>query len=199
MIGRLGYGELRVRSGNDTKRYYVDGGFVQVADNVVSVLTNRAVPAAMLDAAAVTEQLRAAQSPPRRRQRRPRHPRAPHLPSPRPTPRRRWPADQVSRSHHSSAIGWRFAPSALGRTPAITSTLFPAAFVRRSVGCQCSVRVLPTYDFTTPTAFFTFSPCLPPLHVSLSFATSPATKWRRHEQSSKVAPAGDAKQVPKPR
>src|SRR2546423_3739400 len=45
LIGRLGYGELRVRTGNQTRRYYVDGGFVQVADNVVSVLTNRALPA----------------------------------------------------------------------------------------------------------------------------------------------------------
>ena len=30
-IGRWGYGELRVKSGGETKRYYVDGGFVQVA------------------------------------------------------------------------------------------------------------------------------------------------------------------------
>ena len=35
-----------------THVYYVDGGFVQVADNVVAVLTNRAVPAQSLDAAA---------------------------------------------------------------------------------------------------------------------------------------------------
>src|SRR5215216_296594 len=58
LIGRLGYGELRVRIGNDTRRFYVDGGFVQVADNIVSVLTNRAVPADRLDAAAASEQLR---------------------------------------------------------------------------------------------------------------------------------------------
>ena len=45
MIGRLGYGELRIRRRADVDRYYVDGGFVQVADNVVSVLTNRAIPA----------------------------------------------------------------------------------------------------------------------------------------------------------
>ena len=43
LIGRLGYGELRIRQGNRTLYYYIDGGFVQVADNVVSVLTNRAV------------------------------------------------------------------------------------------------------------------------------------------------------------
>jgi len=58
MIGRLGYGELRVRQGGQTSRYYVDGGFVQVANNVVSVLTNRAVPAKSLDASALEQQLR---------------------------------------------------------------------------------------------------------------------------------------------
>ena len=30
MIGRLGYGEMRVRNDGRTHRYYVDGGFVQV-------------------------------------------------------------------------------------------------------------------------------------------------------------------------
>ena len=48
MIGRLGYGELRIRSRGVLSRYYVDGGFVQVLDNVVSVLTNRAMPAEQL-------------------------------------------------------------------------------------------------------------------------------------------------------
>jgi F-type H+-transporting ATPase subunit epsilon len=57
LIGRLGYGELRIRRGTNTERIYVDGGFVQVADNVVSVLTHRAVPASALDTAAATEQL----------------------------------------------------------------------------------------------------------------------------------------------
>lgn len=41
LIGRLGYGEMRLKTGNQTVSYYVDGGFVQVAGNVVSVLTNR--------------------------------------------------------------------------------------------------------------------------------------------------------------
>jgi F-type H+-transporting ATPase subunit epsilon len=60
MIGRLGYGEMRIKSGNTTTAYYVDGGFVQVAGNVVSVLTNRAIPARNLDAAAAEKQLVAA-------------------------------------------------------------------------------------------------------------------------------------------
>jgi F-type H+-transporting ATPase subunit epsilon len=60
LIGRLGYGELRIRRGSEVLRYYVDGGFVQVADDIVSVLTNRAVPANLLDPAAAGEQLRTA-------------------------------------------------------------------------------------------------------------------------------------------
>jgi F-type H+-transporting ATPase subunit epsilon len=51
---------MRIRAGGQTTVYYVDGGFVQVADNVVAVLTNRAVPARTLDAAAAESQLQAA-------------------------------------------------------------------------------------------------------------------------------------------
>ena len=61
MIGRLGYGEMRIRGGGKTSRYYVDGGFVQVADNVVSVLTGKALPAEELDAAEAQKHLEAAQ------------------------------------------------------------------------------------------------------------------------------------------
>ena len=57
MIGRLGYGEMRIDTGGETSTYYVDGGFVQVADNIVSVLTNRAVPVADLDEEVASEQL----------------------------------------------------------------------------------------------------------------------------------------------
>ena len=57
LVGRLGYGELRIRTGHDTSRFYVDGGFAQVADNVVSVLTNRSVPAEKIDKEAALERL----------------------------------------------------------------------------------------------------------------------------------------------
>ena len=57
MIGRLGYGELRTRAEGGTKRFFVDGGFVQVRDDVVTVLTNRAVPAANVDATAAAAEL----------------------------------------------------------------------------------------------------------------------------------------------
>ncbi len=61
MIGRLGYGEMRIRSGGQSSMFYVDGGFVQVADNVVSVLTSRAIPAGDVDPQVAQEQLEESQ------------------------------------------------------------------------------------------------------------------------------------------
>lgn len=58
MIGRLGYGELRLKESDGSEsRYYVDGGFVQIADNVVSVLTGRFIPADKIDVEATKTQL----------------------------------------------------------------------------------------------------------------------------------------------
>jgi|SRR6516162_1831420 F-type H+-transporting ATPase subunit epsilon len=63
LIGRLGYGELRYRRGKAEHRYYVDGGFVQVRGDVVTVLTARAIPAAAIKPEAVQEALAAALQP----------------------------------------------------------------------------------------------------------------------------------------
>jgi F-type H+-transporting ATPase subunit epsilon len=60
MIGRLGYGELRIKVEDRVTRFYVEGGFVEVLRDVVSVLTQRAVPADQLDAAVAAERLRTA-------------------------------------------------------------------------------------------------------------------------------------------
>ncbi|MEM9365805.1 MAG: F0F1 ATP synthase subunit epsilon [Planctomycetota bacterium] len=49
MIGRLGYGTLRLQTAAGPERYFVDGGFAQVEDDVVNILTGRAVPVDMLD------------------------------------------------------------------------------------------------------------------------------------------------------
>jgi F-type H+-transporting ATPase subunit epsilon len=57
LIGRLGYGELRTKLEETVQRYYVDGGFAQVRDNVVTVLTNRALTAAAIDPAAAAREL----------------------------------------------------------------------------------------------------------------------------------------------
>ncbi len=62
LIGRLGFGELRTRSGGTTKIYFVDGGFAQIRDDVVTVLTNRAVPAADVDPSAASHELEQAQT-----------------------------------------------------------------------------------------------------------------------------------------
>ena len=60
MIGRLGAGELRLKQGDAVSRYYVEGGFVEVLADVVSVLTGRAVPAEDLDRTVAAEQLESA-------------------------------------------------------------------------------------------------------------------------------------------
>lgn len=62
LVGRLGYGELRIRDGAGIRRYFVDGGFAQVRDDVVTVLTNRALASAKIDAAQAAKDLEAAQA-----------------------------------------------------------------------------------------------------------------------------------------
>jgi F-type H+-transporting ATPase subunit epsilon len=64
LIGRLGYGEMRIIEQGKIRRFYVDGGFVEVADGLISVLTNRAVAASELDADVAQEQLDAARHKP---------------------------------------------------------------------------------------------------------------------------------------
>jgi F-type H+-transporting ATPase subunit epsilon len=44
MMALLGNGVMRVTLDDVERRFYVAGGFVQVADNVVSVLSERAEP-----------------------------------------------------------------------------------------------------------------------------------------------------------
>jgi F-type H+-transporting ATPase subunit epsilon len=63
LIGRLGYGELRVRRGTTTQRFYVDGGFAQVRANVVTVLTGKAVAAADISPQAAARALELALKP----------------------------------------------------------------------------------------------------------------------------------------
>ena len=64
LIGRLGYGEMRLRQNDKVSRFYVDGGFVQVVDNQVTVLTAQAIPAEQVDEVAAQEQLDAARKQP---------------------------------------------------------------------------------------------------------------------------------------
>jgi F-type H+-transporting ATPase subunit epsilon len=63
LIGRLGFGELRIGQGAAARRFYVDGGFAQVRHNLVTVLTPRALKAEDIKPDAVTQALQAAQAP----------------------------------------------------------------------------------------------------------------------------------------
>jgi F-type H+-transporting ATPase subunit epsilon len=65
LVGRLGYGELRIRTASGMQSYFVDGGFVQVKHEVVSLLTDRAQPSKTLDPKQAENELQVA------RQRRP--------------------------------------------------------------------------------------------------------------------------------
>lgn len=57
LIGRLGYGELRLRRGDQVKRLYIDGGFAQVRANVVTLLTDRALLPEEINVNATREEL----------------------------------------------------------------------------------------------------------------------------------------------
>jgi F-type H+-transporting ATPase subunit epsilon len=59
LIGRLGSGELRLRHGDTCDRYFIDGGFAQVRNNQVTVLTQQAIKAEAIDQAAATRALEA--------------------------------------------------------------------------------------------------------------------------------------------
>ncbi|HBO44046.1 MAG TPA: ATP synthase F1 subunit epsilon [Planctomycetaceae bacterium] len=57
LIARLGVGELRITCAGKTERYYIENGFVEVINNVVSLLTERAVAADEIDEFFVQEEL----------------------------------------------------------------------------------------------------------------------------------------------
>jgi F-type H+-transporting ATPase subunit epsilon len=57
LTGRLGFGELRTTHGGTTHSYYVEGGFVQVNANVVSVLTPKAVARKDINTTALETQI----------------------------------------------------------------------------------------------------------------------------------------------
>ena len=44
LVGRLGYGVLRVKGDSGTDKYFIEGGFAQVDSDVVSILTDKLIP-----------------------------------------------------------------------------------------------------------------------------------------------------------
>src|SRR5690348_3996884 len=63
LIGRLGYGELWTTKGEQTRRFFIDGGFAQVRENVVTVLTPRAIKAEEISVDAANRALHEALEP----------------------------------------------------------------------------------------------------------------------------------------
>jgi F-type H+-transporting ATPase subunit epsilon len=64
LLASLGLGELRITSGTTLLRFFLEGGFVQVRDDHITVLCERAVPLEALDvtvAEAEAERARAEQ------------------------------------------------------------------------------------------------------------------------------------------
>lgn len=57
LIGSMSPGVLRIKSGTQIRRVFVDGGFVQVRDDVVTVLTPRAQDGADIDLEAAKKSL----------------------------------------------------------------------------------------------------------------------------------------------
>lgn len=60
LVGRLGFGLLRIKSSGQSQIYFVEGGFVQVANNVVSVLTDKLVASSQISATTAAEALKSA-------------------------------------------------------------------------------------------------------------------------------------------
>ena len=49
LLCRLGIGILRVKTGGETRRFFVDGGFAQMVDNRLTLLTEQAAAAEDID------------------------------------------------------------------------------------------------------------------------------------------------------
>ena len=62
LIGRVGHGKLRLDTTDGVKEYYIDGGFVQIKDNVLTILSDRAAGFEDLDAEKISSDLELARS-----------------------------------------------------------------------------------------------------------------------------------------
>ncbi len=60
LVCKLGVGEVRIQNEMGTARFLVDGGFAQMLDNVLSILTSYAEPAQSIDPAFAAAALKAA-------------------------------------------------------------------------------------------------------------------------------------------
>lgn len=64
LVGRLGYGVLRMQVGNETQRYFIEEGLIQVDKDVVSILTDKVTPVSKITAEVAAKATEAAQTMP---------------------------------------------------------------------------------------------------------------------------------------
>ena len=64
LVAKLGAGPLRVESGEQKHVLFIDGGFAQMVDNRLTILTEQAKTAGEIDVSAATRALAEAQSAP---------------------------------------------------------------------------------------------------------------------------------------
>ena len=64
VIARLGFGPLRLKSPSAQRSYFLDGGFLQLRDNIVVILTNKAVESSSLNSAQIDQEIQSARSRP---------------------------------------------------------------------------------------------------------------------------------------
>ncbi len=62
LVCRLGIGVARIETGGDTTQLFIDGGFAQVVDNRLTILTEQAIDTAHLDATKATDAMTQAQA-----------------------------------------------------------------------------------------------------------------------------------------
>ena len=64
VVGRLGCGELSVTASGGEKTFFLDGGFVQITGETVTLLTARCIPSAEIDGDSAGQTLKDALSRP---------------------------------------------------------------------------------------------------------------------------------------
>lgn len=64
MVGRLGCGELSVTASGGEKTFFLDGGFVQITGETVTLLTARCIPSDEIDSDSASQSLNDALSRP---------------------------------------------------------------------------------------------------------------------------------------
>ena len=60
LVGRLGFGVLRVHVDGQIRQYFIEEGLVQVNNNVVAILTDRVTPLDQINAATASQATEAA-------------------------------------------------------------------------------------------------------------------------------------------